>query len=139
MGTNVNRLDPRTRSLGWARLLIFLISAVSLWIAGETVREFFLTQLWLVKLSGLLTALALLVGMVGTIHNGTKMRRAAWVAYVSLLVGLFVVFGVSDLVNSPFSDVLDHAGRAYYYAPAIIPIVAILWLAWSDPRRLVGR
>ncbi|MDU3134844.1 MAG: hypothetical protein E6700_04620 [Winkia neuii] len=135
----VNRLDPRTRSLGWARILIFSVAAITIWIGGVEVVEFVRTAHSSVRLTAVLATLGYVAGALGLIHNGRKMRLISWVAYVGELVALLCVLALTRPTSPEVALAWAKAGAYFYYLPAFLPLVAIIWLAWSDPRRLVGR
>lgn len=135
----VNRLDPRTRSLGWARILIFCVAAITIWIGAVEVAEFVKVAQAPVRVTALLASVGYAAGALGLIHNGRKMRMIAWAAYVGELIALLCVLALARPGATTVALAWEKAGEYFYYLPALLPLIGIIWLAWSDPRRLVGR
>lgn len=91
-------------------------------------------------LSAVLSVVATLLYVVTAVavaHNGRRMRRTAWVCTVAGLVGA-IGGGLVGLAAPGL--MVEHTiwyafGRAYAYAPLLLPVVSAFWLWWSSPGR----
>lgn len=138
--------DDRRPALGLGRLVMALY-----WIFGIITT---LLASWVLIRSASLTIfspiggkiVALLAGLIyilvaiGITHNGRRMRIMAWVGVIIEMVGPILTglleLGVPDLGNSHFSPWAGF-GVNYWYLPLLVPIVGIIWMWRSDPRRIV--
>ncbi|WP_099333061.1 hypothetical protein [Actinomyces minihominis] len=130
--------DERGASLGLGRLVM-----AAFWIAGVALSVVAVTQLFVdtsgdagVPLVTLLAGIIYLLAAIGLTHNGRRMRKVAWVS-VSAALGGPVLTGLLGLrsasVWSPWTDFGVHA----WFVSLILPAVGIVWLWWSNPRRIV--
>ncbi len=130
--------DERGASLGLGRLVM-----AAFWIVGVALVVVAVTQLFVdtsgdtgVPLVTLLAGTIYLLAAVGLTHNGRRMRRVAWVSMIVALGGPLVV-GLSGLgpttVWSPWTEFGVHAR----FLGFILPAVGLVWLWWSNPRRIV--
>ncbi len=133
--------DTRGPARGWGRLVMVLYWVLAAATTGPA--------LWLLirqseypvgpRLVALLAGLVYVAAAIGITHNGTKMRRLAWTANITALVGPVVV-GLWELGSSPTPRTLSawsNFGVDYFYLPLVVPIIGILWLWASEPRRIV--
>lgn len=88
-----------------------------------------------------LSALAAVVYVVATValaHNGSRMRRVAWVAVIVELTGVITV-GILSLTHPELfrhASVWSGFGSGYGYVPLVLPLLGILWLWRSSPTRI---
>lgn len=88
-----------------------------------------------------LSALSAVVYIVATIalaHNGRRLRVVAWATVGFELLGV-VVIGTLSLTHPELfarDTVWSGFGRGYGYVPLVLPVLGIIWLWWSSPRRL---
>lgn len=138
--------DDRRPALGLGRLVMALY-----WVFGIVTT---LLAAWVLVRSATLASstpiggkiVALLAGVIyilvaiGITHNGRRMRQMAWVGVIIEMVGPIITglleLGVPDLGNSLFSPWAGF-GVNYWYLPLLVPIVGIVWMWRSDPRRIV--
>lgn len=137
--------DNRSRSRGWGRLVMG-----AFWVFGGAMT--FLAALNLggevadplnslgPRLVALLAGITYLAVAVGITHNGRRMRIVAWAGLVISLVGPVIVavrgLGASPHLSADLSPWADF-GRGYSCLPLMLPLVGLVWMWWSDPRRIV--
>jgi len=76
---------------------------------------------------------------IAVIHNGRRMRLLAWAlsGIETLLLVLFALaFSGSDLQRA---QLLFNWGQEYFYLPAILTALTIIWLLVSSPLRSGNR
>lgn len=72
-------------------------------------------------------------------HNGRRMRNIGWMslaalATMALLIGTLTLSApMSGLEYSAWAE----GGARLWYLPAVLPVVAAVWMWLSDPRRIV--
>lgn len=135
--------DRRPRAYGAGRALVLVYAILALAALARSTYQL-LTKAAEAPLAYSLSAAAAVVYVVATIalaHNGTKMRRLAWVAVVVEAVGVLLVGTWSYLRASDFPDatVWSHFGQGYGFVPLVLPFLGIAWLIRSDPARLARR
>lgn len=134
--------DNRTPSLGLGRLVMALF-----WVFGVIV-----TLISVKNLAGdseaplgprfvaLLASAVYVIAAVGLTHNGRRMRVIAWASLVISLVGPLIVgvgaLGLPSEYSLSFSPWAQF-GTTYWGLPLVIPLVGMVWMWWSDPRRIV--
>lgn len=134
--------DNRSRSWGWGRLVIAVF-----WIFGIVATGF---SLWGLndgsdvplgpRLISLVAGVVYLMVALGMTHNGRRMRIIAWVGLIISLVGPVIV-AIQELGFPSYSAAglspWSRFGGDYWYLPMVLPIVGLVWMWWSDPRRIV--
>ncbi|MSS83525.1 hypothetical protein FYJ24_01850 [Actinomycetaceae bacterium WB03_NA08] len=133
--------DDRTVSFGLGRLVIALF-----WIVAVVVLALSLWGLARVtsipigsRLIAVLAGIVYLLAAIGMTHNGRRMRMMAWGALVTALVGP-IITGLSGLglPDAPtFYSAWANFGATFWFAPLVIPLIGIVWMWMSDPRRIV--
>ncbi|NLI18430.1 MAG: hypothetical protein GX427_06410 [Actinomycetales bacterium] len=85
-----------------------------------------------------LSAAVYILATVALAHNGRRMRRVAWVAVVVELVGVLGVGALSLLRPELFPDetVWSQFGRGYFFVPLVLPVLGMVWLWRSSPKRI---
>ncbi|GMA31499.1 hypothetical protein [Litorihabitans aurantiacus] len=131
--------DPRPRAYGAGRALVAVYGVLALAATARSLYQLG-TKAGEAPVPYALSALAAVVYVVATIalaHNGTRMRRVAWVCVVVELVGVVSVGLWSYLEPSAFPEatVWSHLGQGYGFVPAVLPVLGLVWLWRSDPGR----
>lgn len=134
--------DDRRPSMGLGRLLMAVF-----WIFGVVTT--ILTVLSLLRsttvpvgsrLVGFLAAVVYVLVAVGITHNGRRMRMLAWAGLIVELMGPIITgllaIGASLPPGSTVSPWTDF-GANYWFFPIVLPIIGIIWMWYSDPRRIV--
>lgn len=133
--------DNRRPALGLGRIVMAIFWLFGAWTLIVSIRS-------LIGIGGeplgpalvsLLAALIYLTAAIALTHNGRRMRMVGWASVgISLagpiLTGLLGV-GTSE-VSAEFSP-WSRFGEYYYYLPLVIPVIGLVWLWWSNPRRIV--
>ncbi|MDU0967896.1 MAG: hypothetical protein E7A62_01145 [Actinomycetaceae bacterium] len=132
--------DPRPPALGAARVLMAALALFTVWLfvtsivrihAGVTVGgclDLVVAAVW-----ALVTA--------GVIHNGRRMRLAAWAGLAFQVIALVVAAAAETAQADWVCFFLSWRGGGanYWWIPPILVVVTAVWLIVSDPRRLAGR
>ncbi len=91
------------------------------------------------RIVAVLAGVTYLLVAVGITHNGKKMRLLAWSALIASLVGPFVM-GLFELGMEQVSEVPSawaQFGASYWYVPLLLPVIGLIWMWRSNPRRIV--
>ena len=89
---------------------------------------------------GALAGLGYVVLAVCMAHNGRRMRRLGWAALALEAVGLVTVSLLVSLRPADGelgSTAWAHWGQTYWFAPAIMPVIGVVWMWLTNPRRIV--
>lgn len=132
--------DTRRPAYGLGRVLILLYG---IFAVAATARS----SVQLVRDAGAaplaygLSALAAAVYLLATValaHNGRRMRRVAWGAVTTELLGVLGVGTASLLRPDLFPDqtVWSGFGSGYGFVPLVLPFLGIAWLWRSAPSRI---
>ncbi len=132
-------VDDRRPARGWGRL----VPAV-FWLAGVATTVIAVMQLVREpsgplgpKLVTLFAGVLYLLAALGLTHNGRRMRAIAWVS-VWISAGGPIIVGLMGLGQtwvggwSPWSQF----GMQVWFTSLVLPIVGIVWLWASNPRRI---
>lgn len=135
--------DTRRPAYGLGRVLILVYGIFALAATARGLVQT-LTRLEEAPVAYLLSLFAGLVYILATValgHNGRRMRRLGWIAVSVELAGVAVVGGLSIGMPEFFPDdtVWSQFGSGYGYVPAVLPLLGILWLWHSSPRRIAAR
>ena len=133
--------DTRSRSLGLGRVVMVLFWAFGAWTTVAGVSDLLHVGDGPVgtAIVSLLAGVAYLVAALGITHNGRRMRVIGWAAMGVCTVGPLLVgllgLGVPELAGtrSPWSAF----GAYYWFVPLVLPVIGLVWLWWSNPRRIV--
>lgn len=132
--------DTRRRAHGLGRVLILVYGIFALAATARSAVQL-IRDADAAPLAYWLSACAALIYILATValaHNGRRMRRVAWVAVVIEFLGVVTVGTLSmarpDLF--PEATVWSHFGQGYGYVPLVLPILGMIWLWQSDPRRI---
>lgn len=134
--------DDRAPSFGLGRLVmaIFWIFALvslslSLWALARAVEVPMGSRLVAV-FAGVIYVLV----AIGITHNGRRMRIMAWGALIVALVGPLItgLMGIgAPAVPDSFYSAWSAFGADYWFIPLILPVIGLVWMWYSDPRRIV--
>ena len=134
--------DDRTVSWGLGRLVMALF-----WVFGIAS---LLLALWGLmrspevplgsRIAAVLAGAIYVVIAVGITHNGRRMRMVAWVGLITAMVGP-IIAGVMGIGRPPVRENLYSAwasfGADYWFFPLVLPVIGLVWMWYSDPRRIV--
>lgn len=133
--------DTRPRSLGLGRVVMALFWVFGVWTTVTGVLD--LVHVGEGPLGSaivsVLAGVVYLVAAVGITHNGRRMRIIGWAAMVVSAVGPILVgllgLGLPELsaTRSPWGAFGGH----YFFIPLVLPVIGLVWLWWSNPRRIV--
>lgn len=134
-------VDNRGPARGWGRLVVAGFWLMGLVITGIAVWQLFGENDTPIgpRLTTLFAGLIYVITAVGLTHNGRRMRVIAWtclsVALAGPLIWGLIGLGVPriDLAWSPWADF----GANTWFLSLIFPVVGLVWLWWSNPRRIV--
>lgn len=133
--------DDRPRSLGLGRIVLAVY-----WIFGLVTSAIAVVDLVNhgqgalgPRFVSLLGGLVYLVAAAALTHNGRRMRVVGWSCVVVELLGPIIVglvgLGIPEVSGA--RSVWADFGADFWYLPIAIPVVGLVWLWWSDPRRIV--
>lgn len=133
--------DTRGPSLGLGRLVMAAFWLFGAWVTINAVVDVLHWNSGPIGpvLVALVAGLVYLLAALALTHNGRRMRMIGWAsvsveAIGPVLVGVLGV-GVPQLSDprSPWGAF----GADYWYIPLVLPVVGLVWLWWSNPRRIV--
>lgn len=129
--------DPRTASWGAGRIFmagLVVFAVVALFHEFSTLPASGSAGYGLAMLS-LANVAHWIVLSIAVIHNGRRMRLLAWTltGIEALLLVLFAFAFSSAHLDS--AQLLYNWGQAYYYFPAILTSLTLVWLIVSSPLR----
>ncbi|MDT3767568.1 hypothetical protein QS713_05760 [Gleimia hominis] len=133
--------DTRGASHGLGRIVIVIFWLMAAWSLYDAF--LFLMRNPSVPLGPRLVGIAVAVGYVAAAaaltHNGKRMRILGWSAVGFELVGVLMTslmeLGIPQAQRQ--LGMWTSFGANYYFAPLIVPAIGLLWLWWSNPRRIV--
>ncbi|MDO4888374.1 MAG: hypothetical protein Q3979_06685 [Actinomycetaceae bacterium] len=133
--------DERQSARGWPRILFVVLACLAcifLWRGIIASTDAFLHGFVAEGFLTLTAAVTWTMGAVGIVHNGRRMRRIAYLAWMLNVLAPFVALAVSswqlDRVNPWY-----HGGATYFFLPTVGAVAALVWLAWSDPSKIATR
>ena len=137
ISTSQPHRDPRTASWGLGRIFmagLVVFAVVALFHAFSTLPASGSAGYGLAMLS-LANVAHWIVLSVAVIHNGRRMRLLAWglSGIETLLLVLFAL--VFSSPNLGRAQLLFNWGEIYYYFPAILTALTVIWLLVSSPLR----
>lgn len=84
---------------------------------------------------GKMPPLLLFIGIsIALTHNGRKMRKIAGACLILTNLGL-LLGGFREIETA--SQIWNNLGSTFYYLPLGLSIIGMIWLWWSNPRRIV--
>lgn len=133
--------DTRPRSLGLGRVVMVLFWAFGVWTTVMGVIDLLHVGDGPLgsAIVSVLAGVVYLVAALGITHNGRRMRIIGWAAMVVCAVGPLLVgllgLGIPELwaTRSTWSAF----GAHYSFIPLVLPVIGLVWLWWSNPRRIV--
>lgn len=137
ISTSQPHRDPRTASWGLGRIFmagLVVFSVIALFHEFSTLPAAGSAGYGLAMLS-LANVAHWIVLSVAVIHNGRRMRLLAWglSGIETLLLVLFAL--VFSSPNLGRTQLLFNWGEIYYYFPAILTALTVIWLLVSSPLR----
>lgn len=122
--------ERRALRTGPGRLLTFFYGLLAVAAIGRSSYEL-VTKYSDAPVAYVLSAVAAVVYVVAFLALITDARRAAIVACSIELIGVIVVGTMSYTVRKDFPDttVWSGYGSGYGYLPAVLPVLALVWLA----------
>ncbi|MCD4556942.1 hypothetical protein [Schaalia sp. lx-100] len=134
--------DSRPPALGMGRLVMVLYWLCGLWIFIESVALLFVrpNDAFVGPLLGsVLAGFLQITAAVAITHNGRRMRMIGWVTTLICLTAPIIV-GIVSWGMPAFSVMRSAWGRFgvdYWYLPIVVNGIGIVWLWFSNPRRIV--
>ena len=132
--------DDRKPAYGWGRLVIAAFWAAGIAATGVALWKLLSEPGWPVgsRLVALLAGLLYLGAAIGLTHNGRRMRNVAWVC-LSLSLGGPLIQGLLWLGEppSPVWSPWARFGEQVWFTSLVLPVVGLVWMWWSNPRRIV--
>lgn len=133
--------DTRTRSLGLGRVVMAVFWIFGVWTTVQGIIDLVHVGDGLLGSSivAVLAGVVYLVAALGITHNGRRMRIIGWAAMLVSTIGPIVVgllgLGLPELsrMRSPWGAF----GAHYWFIPLVLPLIGLVWLWWSNPRRIV--
>ncbi|WP_022867743.1 hypothetical protein [Schaalia vaccimaxillae] len=138
---SVESVDTRPPALGLGRLVMVIYWVFGAWVTTVAVIDLFRYEdgpLGPVILA-LVAGLVYLAAALGLTHNGRRMRIIGWVCVSACLVCPIVLWiaGLDVPTLSMARSAWTDMGRDFYYLPVIVAIIGVVWMWWSNPRRIV--
>ncbi len=134
--------DNRPPALGLGRLVMVLYWLFGAWVCIESVIELFNREPGQAigpALGSLLAGMVHLLAAVAISHNGRRMRMVGWTCVIiglwaPIVVGV-VGWGIPEVTAQ--KSARGSFGEDYLFLPVVVNIVGLVWLWWSNPRRIV--
>lgn len=135
--------EGRPTASGPGRLLVLVYGVFALSATARAGYQL-ATQFSEAPVAYLLSAFAAVVYIVATVslaRSGPRARRVAVVACSVELLGVLTVGALSLLAPSEFPDatVWSGFGEGYGFVPLVLPVLGLLWLRHTSPRRRAAR
>ena len=137
----VDAVDTRPPALGLGRLVMAVYWLFGLWVSAVAVIDLFhysegpLGPVILAVIAGVVYLLA----AIGLTHNGRRMRILGWVCVAASLISPLILavagLGFPELgaARSAWTDL----GADFHYLPLLVSCLGMIWMWWSNPRRIV--
>ena len=116
--------DNRGASYGGGRVVMAVFWVFAIYFTYTSFVDFvsFSSQPIGPRVLSLIAALGYVLIATAITHNGRRMRIIGWTA---LLV---------ELAGALSTGII---GAGYYYAPLILPVIGMVWIWFTNPRRIV--
>lgn len=133
--------DRRGPSRGWGRIIIAALWVFAVVVTYTAIADFFTLSSYAVgpRLVSVIAAIGYLVIAIALTHNGRRMRMLAWAAIGFEITGLIVtgLIGMDVKEIGEIRNIWANFGVQYGFLPVLVPVVALGWMWWSNPRRIV--
>lgn len=133
--------DNRRPARGLSRLLVLALGVFGLVLLVPSAVSLIRDPLRAPVLGSLnvVASLLYLLLAVCVAHNGRRMRIIGWMTLATLLTGalLFGLLTWTDTAIELSASVWADGGSKHFYLPLLLPLVAGVWMWFSDPRRIV--
>lgn len=139
--TSLTLTDDRGVARGWGRLVFILFWVAGVLTVGVGVWKLVMATSQPIgeRLVTLLAGLLYVAAAVGLTHNGRRMRVVAWGSIAVSFAGP-IILGLMGIGEPLYADVWSpwaDFGRQVWYTSLVIPVIGVVWLWWSNPRRIV--
>lgn len=132
--------DTRRPAYGLGRVLILVYAVFALAATARSAVQLVRAAAEAPLAYGLsaFSAVVYVLATVALAHNGRRMRRVAWAAVITELVGVISIGTLSLARPDLFPDetVWSGFGRGYGFVPLLLPFLGIAWLWQSAPSRI---
>lgn len=133
--------DRRGPSRGWGRIIIAALWIFAAVVTYTAIADFFTLSSHALgpRLVSVIAALGYIVAAVSLTHNGRRMRVLAWTAIGFEITGVIVtgLIGMEVKEIGEIRNIWANFGAQYGFLPMLVPLVSLVWLWWSNPRRIV--
>ncbi|EPD30559.1 hypothetical protein [Gleimia europaea] len=133
--------DNRGASYGGGRVVMAVFWVCAVYFTYTAFVDFvtFSNQPIGPRVLSLIAALGYILIAISITHNGRRMRIIGWTALLVELAGVLSTgimgLGVADI--GAIRNVWANFGAGYYYAPLILPVIGLVWIWFTNPRRIV--
>lgn len=133
--------DNRGASHGGGRLVMAVFWVVTAYFTYTSVADFFNNQDAPIgpRIVSVLAALGYVLSAISITHNGRRMRIIGQTALTLELAGALTTgligLGVADI--GAIRNIWANFGAEYFYIPLILPIIGLVWMWATNPRRIV--
>lgn len=133
--------DTRRPAYGLGRILVGIFACMGMVIlvpaAAALVRH--PSEQTLVVSFNLVGGALYILLAVCVAHNGRCMRNIGWMSLAALATMAVLIGALTLSAPMPHLErsAWAQAGAGLWYLPAILPVVAAVWMWMSDPRRIV--
>ncbi|WRS29820.1 hypothetical protein U6G28_09890 [Actinomycetaceae bacterium MB13-C1-2] len=137
---SINLNDDRRAARGWGRIVPALF-----WVFGVGTVAIAVWQLFDAtdqpvgpRLATLFAGAVYILAALGLTHNGRRMRVVAW-SCISISLAGPLIEGLLSL-DFPATDVWSpwaNFGLQVWFSSLLLPLIGLVWMWWSNPRRIV--
>lgn len=133
--------DNRGASYGGGRVVMAVFWVFAIYFTYTSFVDFvtFSNQPIGPRVLSLIAALGYVLIAAAITHNGRRMRIIGWTALLVELAGVLstgiIGLGVADI--GAIRNTWANFGAGYYYAPLILPVIGLVWIWFTNPRRIV--
>ena len=133
--------DNRSTSYGGGRVVMAVFWVFAIYFTYTSFVDFvnFSSQPIGPRVLSLIAALGYVLIATAITHNGRRMRIIGWTALLVELAGALstgiIGLGVADI--GAIRNMWANFGAGYYYAPLILPVIGMVWIWFTNPRRIV--
>ncbi len=133
--------DDRGPAWGAGRLVMVLYWVFGVWTTSVAIFDLFKLgdRALGPSLVALVAGIVYLIAAVGITHNGRRMRAVGWAAVIIEMAGPVIVglLGLGQPDISEGRSAWADFGADCWYLPLVIPVIGLIWLWRSNPRRIV--
>ncbi|MDC4233369.1 hypothetical protein M3T53_06550 [Actinomyces sp. B33] len=134
-------VDDRPRALGLGRLVMAVYWLFGAWTAATAVVDILdhESEPWGPSILALVAGCVYLVAAAALTHNGRRMRLVGWSAIGTTLVAPVIlwILGLGLPEVRAARSAWTGLGEDYYFLPLAVSAIGLVWMWWSNPRRIV--